>query len=111
MAKHLTFQERKYLYRLKRKGKSNSEIAELMGRHRCTVGRELARNTGGRGYRPQQAQRLADARRLASRRSHKMENPEVRQYVEDKLKNYWSPDQIAGRLRSWPSPLKLIQSS
>ena len=66
MAKHLTFEERKFLYRLKQKGKSNSEIAELMGRHRSTIGRELTRNTGRRGYRPQQAQRSADARRLAS---------------------------------------------
>jgi IS30 family transposase len=70
-----------------------------MGRHRSTVGRELTRNTGQRGYRPQQAQRLADRRRLASRRPHQMDNPEVHQYVEDKLDKYWSPDQIAGRVR------------
>lgn len=100
MAKHLTFEERQFLYRLKKKGKSNSEIAELMGRHRSTIGRELERNTGQRGYRPQQAQRLADERRLASRRPHKMDNPEVHQYVEERLKMYWSPDQIAGRSRS-----------
>jgi len=29
-----------------------SEIAEALGRHRTTNHRELARNTGGRGYRP-----------------------------------------------------------
>ncbi len=99
MAKHLTFEERQFLYRLKKKGKSNSEIAELIGRHRSTVGRELDRNSGHRGYRPLQAQRLADERRLASRRPHKMENFEVHQYVQDKLEKYWSPDQIAGRVR------------
>jgi IS30 family transposase len=99
MASHLTFEERQFLYRLKKKGKSNSEIAELMGRDRSTVYRELNRNTGQRGYRPKQAQRLADERRLASRRPHKMDDPEVHQYVQDRLEKYWSPDQIAGRVR------------
>ena len=63
MANHLTFQERQFLYRLKKKGKSNTEIAELMGRDRSTIHRELKRNAGQRGYRPKQAQRLADERR------------------------------------------------
>lgn len=99
MASHLTFEERGFLYRLKKKGKSNTEIAELMGRHRSTISRELSRNTGQRGYRPKQAQRLADTRRLASRRPHKMDDPNVHQYVQQKLEQYWSPDQIAGRVK------------
>ena len=100
MASHLTLEERQFLYRLKKRRKSNAEIAELMGRHRSTIGREVARNTGGRGYRPRQAQRLADERRLASRRPHKMDDPDVHQYVQDRLEEYWSPDQIAGRAQS-----------
>lgn len=99
MACHVTFEERRLLYLLKKKGKSNTEISELMGRHRSTVCRELSRNTGQRGYRPKQAQRLADERRLASRRPHKMDDPNVHQYVEQKLEQYWSPDQIAGRVQ------------
>lgn len=99
MANHLTFQERQFLYRLKRKGKPNSEIAELMGRDRSTIHRELKRNTGQRGYRPKQAQRLADERRLASRRPHKMDDPDVHQYVQDRLEKCWSPEQIAGRVQ------------
>ena len=99
MAKHLTFEERQFLYRLRKKGKSNTAIAELMGRDRSTIYRELDRNTGQRGYRPKQAQRLADTRRLASRRPHKMDDPDVHRYVQDRLEKYWSPDQIAGRVR------------
>lgn len=103
MACHVTFEERRLLYLLKKKGKSNTEIAELLGRHRSTVCRELSRNSGQRGYRPQQAQRLADERRLASRRPHKLEDPNVHEYVEQKLQQYWSPDQIAGRIeRDFP---------
>ena len=99
MASHLTFEERGFLYRLKKKGKSNSEIAELMGRHRSTIGRELNRNSGQRGYRPKQAQRLAEERRLASRRPHKMDDPDVHHYVQERLEEFWSPDQIAGRVQ------------
>jgi IS30 family transposase len=70
-----------------------------MGRDRSTIYRELKRNAGQRGYRPQQAQRLADERRLASRRPHKMDDADVHQYVQDRLERYWSPEQIAGRVR------------
>ena len=97
MANHLTFEERRLLYRLKKNGKSPLEIAELMGRHRSTIYRELNRNAGRRGYRPKQAQRLADARRLASRRPHKMDDPDVQGYVQDRIEKLWSPEQIAGR--------------
>jgi transposase, IS30 family len=103
MANHLTFQERQFLYRLKRKGKPNPEIAELMGRDRSTIHRELKRNAGQRGYRPKQAQRLADERRLASRRPHKMDDADVHRYVQDRLEKHWSPEQIAGRVpRDFP---------
>lgn len=99
MAHHLTLEERELLYRLRHKGKSKAEIAELLGRHRSTVYRELERNTGQRGYRPKQAQRLADQRRLACRRPRKMEDSDVHQYVQERLEKGWSPDQIAGRSR------------
>jgi transposase, IS30 family len=99
MACHLTFQEREFLYRLKKEKKSKTEIATLMGRDRSTIYRELNRNSGRRGYRPKQAQRLVDERRRSSRRTCKMDAPEVHQYVQDKLEKRWSPDQIAGRVR------------
>jgi transposase, IS30 family len=99
MASHLTYEERRLLYRLKRHRKSIAEIAQLLGRHRSTIYRELNRNASPRGYGPRKAQCLADERRLASRRPHQMDDPDVHQYVQDRLKHYWSPDQIAGRVR------------
>lgn len=100
MAEHLTFVEREFLYRLKKEGHPQNKIAELMGRHPSTVSRELNRNRGRRGYRPQQAQRMADARRRASRRPAKLEDPQVHDDVEQQLMQLWSPDQIAGRLHA-----------
>lgn len=99
MASHLTFQEREILYRMRKAGKPKGEIAEALGRDRSTIYRELERNTGGRGYRPKQAQRLADERRYACRRPTKMSNPELKKYVVAGLKKKWSPEQIAGRIR------------
>ena len=99
MASHLTFEERRLLDGLKKKGKSPPEIAELMGRHRSTINRELDRNSGQRGYRPQQAQRLADERRLASRRPRKLDDPDMHHYVQERLQRRWSPEQIAGRVQ------------
>jgi IS30 family transposase len=99
MAGHLTFGERAFLYRLKKDGRSNTEIAHLTGRDRSTIYRELNRNTGGRGYRPEQARRLAHWRRASCRRPAKLDDPAIRQYVQDRSERRWSPDQIAGRVR------------
>lgn len=99
MACHLTFQEREILYRLNQAKRPKAEIAEVLGRDRSTVYRELNRNTGGRGYRPKQAQRKADERRLACRGEPKMKDPQLKKHVTRSLKKGWSPDQIAGRAR------------
>lgn len=97
MASHLTLQDREVLYRRKKAGKSKAEMVEALGRHRSTIYRELARNSGGRGYRPKQAQGLAEERRLDCRRKSKMSHPEFKKYVTKALKKQWSPDEIAGR--------------
>lgn len=97
MASHFTFQERQVLYRLNKAKRPKAEIAATLGRDRSTIYRELDRNAGGRGYRPKQAQRKADQRRLACRCEPKMNDPELKKYVTRRLKKKWSPDQIAGR--------------
>jgi transposase, IS30 family len=99
MACHLTSQEREFLYRLTQKGVSKTKIAELMGRDRSTIHRELRRNARQGVYRPDEAQRLADKRRRASRRPRKLEDDDARAYVRERLEKRWSPDQIAGRSR------------
>jgi IS30 family transposase len=57
--RQLTQAQRYQIYALKKTGHSPSEIAEVIGVHQSTVGRELKRNRGPRGYRPQQAHSLA----------------------------------------------------
>ena len=104
MALHLTPEEREELSHLLREGYSKAEIAQRLGRDRGTIFRELKRNKttqpyGNRShYCGVKAQQLADQRRHA-RRTKKMQRPAIRQYVERYLKEFWSPDQVAGRMR------------
>ena len=58
----LTGEERYQIDALMKAGHNQSEIAVIMGRDKSTISRELRRNRGLRGYRPKQAQQLADGR-------------------------------------------------
>ena len=92
----LTQAQRYQIYALKKTGHSSSEIAEVIGVHTSTVSRELKRNRGRRGYRPQQAQSLAMGRR---QKGVPRITGEIWTLVEKLVKQDWSPEQISGRLK------------
>ena len=94
--RQLTQEQRYQIYALKKTGHSCLEIAEVIGVHKSTVSRELRRNRGQRGYRPQQAQGLAMERR---QKSVPRITVEIWAVVESLLKQDWSPEQISGRLK------------
>ena len=64
--RQLTQEQRYQIYALKQTGHTLSEIAEVIRVHKSTLSRELKRNRGQCGYRPQQAQSLAMKRRQQS---------------------------------------------
>ena len=64
--RQLTEDDRIEIYARKQAGNSQAHIAQFLRVHPSTIGRELARNAGLRGYRPRQAQRLARERRYAA---------------------------------------------
>lgn len=84
-------------------GLSRSEIAVKLGFHRSSIGREIRRNTGGRGYRPKQAGRLVKERQIWRKRPRKLV-PELITTIEKKLALKWSPEQISGRLQAEGKP-------
>jgi IS30 family transposase len=92
----LTQDQRYQLYALKRMGHSPAEIAVVIKVHPSTVGRELRRNTGDRGYRPRQAHALAIARRPKAQPTL---TPKTWALVAKLLRQDWSPEQISGRLK------------
>jgi len=97
---HLTYEDRCQIYALNRSGLTQCAIATQLSVHPSTVGRELKRNKGKRGYRYKQAQDLASSRKKrASSSPHKMTNKLV-STIEKKLCEYqWSPEQISGWLK------------
>ena len=74
-----------------------AEIATRLGRHESTIRRELARNRGERGYRPRQAQMLADERSIGSRNAACI-SPVIWAQALELLMVQHSPEQIAGCL-------------
>jgi len=94
--KQLTQEERYQIYALKKAGHDQAEIAELLERDKSTISRELRRNRGLKGYRPQQAHNLA-LRRRYDKAQPRIGNP-VWQLVEALIRNEWSPEQIVGRV-------------
>jgi IS30 family transposase len=83
---------------LKKAGKNQKDIAELVNVSGSTICRELQRNTGKRGYRPKQAQRKAETRRKLAVKPLKM-TLAVIDLIQAKLSINWSPEQISGWLK------------
>jgi len=79
---------------------SIAAIARLMGRHRSTIAREIARNSTpyDGAYRPSRAQELTNGRRSRSRRNTRF-SPADWKIVVALLREGLSPDQVSGRLR------------
>ena len=95
----LSLEDRCEIARLQANGASVRQIAAALDRAPSTVSRELRRNRGREvGYKPSYAQDQARARRWAGSRLER--EPALRRAVLDRLAAGWSPEQIAGRLRS-----------
>ena len=94
--KQLTREQRYQIYALKKEGHRRTAIARNLGLHKPTVARELVRNLGGRGYRPKQADALAQERKR--QRVRPRITAQQWTQVEELLRHQWSPEQISGRL-------------
>lgn len=100
----LTEDERYQIYEDKFMGLSHRQIAKKLNRHHSTVSREIARNTGLRGYRPRQAQQLSQQRHL-NKPKHVKVTTDVQRLIAKHIHKDWSPEQIQGRLRQEGYPM------
>ncbi len=100
----LTISEREEISRGVVAGHSIRSIAASLGRAASTVSREINRN-GGRGrYRASKADQAAWDRAHRPKRCKLVENRALARIVAKKLKQIWSPEQIAGWLkRAYPN--------
>ena len=99
--RQLTEEDRIEIYAMKQAGKQQKQMAAKLGVHPSTISRELSRNTGLRGYRPKQAHQKTLHRRFTASKAVKM-TPETIDYIESKLTEQHSPEQIAQRMRFDP---------
>jgi IS30 family transposase len=95
--KHLTVEQRYAIFILKEEGKSQKEIAKMIGKDKSTVSRELARNCDKRSgkYHHELAQRKY-RKRMEEKPKHIRFTPEIKYFVERKIKDDFSPEQIVG---------------
>jgi len=84
-------------------GRSMRAIAASMGRAASTVSREIRRNGECRGYRACVADQAAWDRARRPKRCKLAQNRVLARIVAQKLRELWSPEQIAGWLKcSYP---------
>ena len=95
--RHLSQTERYQIFCLMKEGLNCTEIAKNLGRSTSTISREIRRNKGGRGYRPKQADRLAQERSVGSRNARRIE-PDVLKAAFDRIAEQLSPEQVAAEL-------------
>ncbi len=93
--RHLSLIEREEISRGVAAGDSVRSIGVRSGRAPSTISRELAGNDGRGGYRAHRADRAALGRARRPKPSKLAENPQLRAVVEDKLAEWWSPEQVA----------------
>ena len=98
-SRHLSVMEREEISRGVASGVSMRQIALRLGRAPSTVSREVARNGGSGGYRAHRADRAAWQRARRPKVGKLVENVELRGAVEEKLAQWWSPQQISGWLK------------
>jgi len=94
----LSLAEREEISRGVAAGESLRMVAARLGRAPSTVCREVARNGGRRQYRALRADRAALRRAHRPKTAKLADNSVLRAVVEDKLAEWWSPQQISGWL-------------
>ncbi|MGH7630260.1 MAG: helix-turn-helix domain-containing protein, partial [Gemmatimonadales bacterium] len=95
----ITFAERYTVSLLRQRGLPPAAVARVLGRHRSSIGREVRHNRAHSDatYRPQLADWYARGRRSRSRRNQRF-SPADWATVHTRIREDWSPEQVAGRL-------------
>ena len=106
---HITREERVTIAYLKnKKGYSINAVAEAMNRSKSSISEELNNNSVSGVYDPIKAHHKATQRRKESKYQGMkvVQDMELREYVEKNIKDDWSPDEVAGRIRKHDTHIK-----
>ena len=109
---HFTTEERESLLQFQVEGLKHNEMARRLNRSKSSISRELKRNTvPGRRYSAIAAEEMYRQRRKNCVRKKLLDDPKRKELITEKLEEYWSPEQIAGRLKVTNSPLRVSYST
>lgn len=96
--KHFTKEDRIKLSILLKTGAGRKGIGRVLNKDEVSIWREIKRNSVNGKYLPSLAKKLSTERK--THRKKKIENDaRLKKYILKHLKLYWSPEQIAGRLK------------
>lgn len=102
--------ERSQIKILLEKGFSQRDIGKGLGRSPSSISREIKLNKKNGKYNPKAASsRARRCRKHSKYQGMKMrERPKLAEYVKEKLKSHWTPEEIAGRLKEVDTHLPYI---
>jgi IS30 family transposase len=96
---HLSQTERYQNYVIMKAGQTQTKIAHILECHKSTIGREVARRSGSRGYRARQAQNLSEKRSQSCGNAAQIDE-QILLEVGFLLSMLWSTEQIDSQLPS-----------
>ena len=94
----LKFKDRCVIENSLKNGKNYNQIGKELGKHRCTIKREVERNFFNKPYCADSAHKFY-LLRCKGRKPRKLDDIQLYKYVIKRLKFGWSPEQISGRLK------------
>lgn len=97
--RRLREEDRHIIYRMRKAGNRQEQIANILGYSQSTISKELSRNCGQRGYRPKQAHKMSSLRQSNKASRNRIISGALEAEVIERLKRKHSPDQISGGLR------------
>jgi len=95
MSKQITLKQRYQIDALLKANHKKSFIADQLGFHKSTIGREIRRNKSKRTYNAQRADEYTSERRADSYKRKYLTEP-IKRYIKEKISEDWSPEQIVG---------------
>ena len=97
---HFSYEERVKIETLLGEGYGVCAIAKHLSRQKSSVSEEISRNSVRGVYTAKKAHQKARYRRWRAKHQHLKVamNDALRAYVQEKLKRFWSPESIAGRI-------------
>lgn len=103
---HLTRRERREIREYIDRGHSNRAISRMLSRGAGTISDEINNNGSREHYDPNRAHTKSHTRKKnAQYQRFKIEhNDELKQYIIERLKMKWNPDEISGRMKLEKQP-------